>query len=139
MFNSLKLLLPALIPSWRFFDVIAPAPYIEIAVYKYAHDEGPVWKEFRPRPDKLTILAMCKRMIWNPRWNESLFLMSCAERLAKDEEPFAREEIFRRIKSELTGKGYVQFRLVFKLREAGSITSHINYISAIEPFDVKTK
>lgn len=32
-----KLLLPALIPSWNFFDVIAPAPRVEYAQIGRAH------------------------------------------------------------------------------------------------------
>jgi len=37
--------------------------------------------EFRPRPEKLTSLQMLKRILWNPQWNESLFMVSCAERI----------------------------------------------------------
>lgn len=92
------------------------------------------WREFRPRPQSLTLTDMLGRMLWNPRWNESLFLMSCAERLAKDGEPFASREIFRRIKRELDGEGFVQFRLVFHAREGGHTIKHIAYVSPQEPF-----
>ena len=34
MRNPFKLLLPALIPSWSFFDVIAPSPRIEYALLR---------------------------------------------------------------------------------------------------------
>lgn len=29
--NSFRLLLPAIVPSWRFFDEIAPSPRVEYA------------------------------------------------------------------------------------------------------------
>ena len=134
MIQTLKLILPALIPSWRFFDVIAPSPRIEIAVMRGGGGAAESWREFRPRPQKLTLTQMLGRMIWNPRWNESLFLMSCAERLAKDDEDFARQEIFRRIKRELNGEGFIQFRLIFHAREDGQIIKHIAYLSPQEPF-----
>jgi len=78
---------------------------------------------------------MLGRMIWNPRWNESLFLMSCAERLAKDDEHFARQEIIRRIKRDLGGEGFIQFRLIFHARESGEIIKHIAYLSPLEPLE----
>ncbi len=45
------LLLPALIPSWNFFDVIAPSPRIEAARLA-STDAQPVWREFRSRPQR---------------------------------------------------------------------------------------
>lgn len=134
MLQTLKLLLPAMIPSWRFFDVIAPSPRIEIAVMRSEEGAAENWQEFRPRPQTLSIMDMLKRMIWNPPWNENLFLMSCAERLAKDDEDFVRQEIFRRIKRGLDGKGFVRFRLTFHAKEDGQIIKHTAYVSPLEPF-----
>ena len=34
MLRTLKLLLPVLIPSWRFFDFIAPSPRIQFSLLK---------------------------------------------------------------------------------------------------------
>jgi hypothetical protein len=48
MLQTLKLLLPALIPSWRFFDTIAPSPRIEFTLLKTAQDASGAWREFRP-------------------------------------------------------------------------------------------
>ena len=134
MIQTLKLILPALVPSWRFFDVIAPSPRIEIAVMRSEGSAPEDWREFCPRPLTLTLIQMLKRMIWNTRWNESLFLMSCAERLAKDDEAFARQEIFNRIKRKLNSDGFVQFRLTFHAREGRQIIKHIAYLSPLEPF-----
>ena len=45
MQNALRLLLPALIPSWRFFDVIAPSPRIEYALGATSTDHGHATEE----------------------------------------------------------------------------------------------
>ena len=44
MLQTLKLLLPALIPSWRFFDTIAPSPRIEFTLLKTAQDAPGDWR-----------------------------------------------------------------------------------------------
>ncbi|MCD8497050.1 MAG: hypothetical protein LRZ85_02575 [Alphaproteobacteria bacterium] len=72
-----------------------------------------------------------KSLFWNPRWNESLFLVSCAERLMNGEEDFAREEIFRRIQREEADGGFIQFRLVFQAREGDAVQKHIVYTSPV--------
>ena len=100
MLQTLKLLLPALIPSWRFFDTIAPSPRIEFALLKTARDASGRWQEFRPRPARLPISTMLKRMFWNPRWNESLFLVSCAERLMESPTEHSSQEILARIEAD---------------------------------------
>ena len=38
MRQIIRLLLPALIPSWRFFDVVAPSPRIEFVLLETAGD-----------------------------------------------------------------------------------------------------
>ena len=136
--RTLSLFLPVVIPSWRFFDVIAPSPRIEVAVFE--DEEVRRWEEFRPRPQRLSVRQLLGRLVWNPGWNESLFLMSCAERLmqGEEEEAFAREEIFRRIqRHQGPGQGPlqpIQFRLVFHMRDANAaeeVATHIAYISPI--------
>jgi hypothetical protein len=132
LLHSFKLLLPALIPSWRFFDRIAPSPRIEFILLKSARDTSEDWQEFRPRPARISITSMAKRMVWNPGWNEQLFLVSCAERLA--ENPAApsmvqwEQEIWRRIAAALPlnpEAPFLQFRLVFVSRAE----RHIAFIS----------
>ena len=85
-----RYLLPALVPSWRFFDYIAPSPRIEFAVAAAVDDPAMRWREFRPRPAHLPVAAMLRRLLWNPLWNESLFMVSCAEKLL--DEPSTRRE-----------------------------------------------
>src|ERR1700679_1033555 len=115
MLKTLKLLLPALIPSWRFFDVIAPSPRIEFVLLNTRQATVDNWREFRPRPMYLPMREMLKRMFWNPRWNETLFLVSCSERLMESGEEHSAKEIARRIQTELSQKTtpFLQFRLVF--------------------------
>lgn len=150
MLQTLKLLLPALIPSWRFFDTIAPSPRIEFVLLKTKEqievDSSTHWQEFRPRPAHLPVTHMLKRMLWNPRWNESLFLVSCSERLMDEQSErknaHSRQEIFSRIKAEIertevniTQTPYLQFRLVFVLRNEGQLEKHITYLSTPRPLD----
>jgi hypothetical protein len=107
--NPLRLLLPALIPSWNFFDVIAASPRLD-----YALDDGG-WRAFRPRPQRVSAAAMLGRLVWNPRWNESLFVVSCAERLLTAPTAHSEDEIFRRIAADLGAQpkgARLRFRIV---------------------------
>lgn len=128
MLTTFKLLLPALIPSWTFFDVIAPSPRVEYALLPSANDAPGHWREFRPRPDRVSPLAMLRRLFWNARWNETLFLVSCAERLVEQPTTHGEDEIFRRIAAELgraadaaASPPWLCFRLVFLGREGDAI------------------
>jgi hypothetical protein len=136
--QTLKLLLPALIPSWRFFHTIAPSPRIEFTLLHTAHEASGGWQEFRPRPARLSVGAMLMRLFWNPRWNESLYLVSCAERLMTHPTEHSVREIRDRIEAELARNAidagaapYLQFRLVFVSWEGAQIQRHITYISPI--------
>jgi hypothetical protein len=127
----LKLLLPALIPSWNFFDVIAPSPRVEYARLRSIGDAQGEWREFRPRPARLSPQEMLKRLFWNPRWNESLFLVSCAERLTDVATAHSEDEIFKRIAADLRAepedaeRPWLCFRLVFIGREADAVSSEV--------------
>jgi hypothetical protein len=105
MLETLKLLLPALVPSWRFFDEIAPSPRIEFTLLKTPQDTPARWQEFRPRPQSLPLRSLIKRMFWNARWNEYLFLVSCAERLVSNPTQHSEREIAKRIQSDLEQNG----------------------------------
>lgn len=124
-----KLLLPALIPSWNFFDVIAPAPRVEYALLASPGDATGAWQELRPRPQHVSIAAMLTRLVWNPRWNQTLFVMSCAERLAEDRTPEHSEaELFKRIAADVTAdatRPWLCFRLVFVSREGQALTEEV--------------
>lgn len=127
----LKLLLPALIPSWRFFNEITPSPRIEFALLQHAGDV-PAWQELEYRPQSLSVGAMLARMLHNPRWNEALFLVSCAERLANNPTEHSRREIMNRILAQVaTHAPHMQFRLVFVSRSGAELQKHIEYVSPV--------
>jgi len=148
MLHILRLLLPALIPSWNFFDVIVPSPRIQFSILNPENDSQTEWQEFRPRPVHLSVWQMLGRMLWNPVWNESLFLMSCAERLMEVKTKHSEDEIFKRIKADiitekkdkpLKGTEQIQFRLVFIRREGDELKEEIKFESKIQTiFDEMT-
>ncbi|HCM82991.1 MAG TPA: hypothetical protein DIS76_00310 [Rhodospirillaceae bacterium] len=140
MLHSLQLLLPALIPSWRFFDVISPSPRIEFILLKSVQDAGDQWHQLRPNPARLSFTTMLHRLLWNPDWNESLFLVSCAERMIENPTKDTEQEILDRIKFDLKKNGsqvrkinYLQFRLVFISRDRDGLRKEILFTSAIHP------
>ena len=85
-----------------------------------AHSDAAAdWREFRPRPANVSLFQMLYRLFWNPAWNESLFLVSCAERIEERPTEHSINEIRRRILREImrikieTTDKVLQFRLVF--------------------------
>lgn len=127
----IKLLLPALIPSWRFFDEITPSPRIEFALLQSEADV-PQWQELERRPPTLSLWQMFTRMFHNPRWNEALFLVSCAERLSNNPTEHSRREIVNRILAQVgTQAPYMQFRLAFVSLNGAQLEKHIEYVSPV--------
>lgn len=105
MLQTLKLLIPALIPSWNFFDAVASSPRIEYACMGAPGETVGSWREFRPRPQRVGAPGALARLIWNARWNEALFVVSCAERLLAEPTAHSQDEIFRRIAADLHEEG----------------------------------
>jgi hypothetical protein len=128
MLSSLKLLLPGLLPSWRFFDSVGPSPRIEVALLQSS--EAVEWRELRPRPATLSGGEMLRRLVWNPDRNESLFLTSCAERLLEAPTEHSRREIEARIDADFArGPPCLQFRVVQLRRRGAEIIREIVYVS----------
>ena len=119
MLTLIKLLLPALIPSWRFFDSVGPSPRLEYAFPQRPDD----WREFRPRPAVLTLPGMMRRLFWNPERNESLYLTSCAERLL--ETPTAHS--VGEIEARLAVLGPVRWRLALVQRQGARLVKAVAY------------
>ncbi len=127
----IKLLLPALIPSWRFFDEITPSPRIEFALLAHA-DGMPQWQELERRPLSLSAWQVFARMFHNPHWNETLFLVSCAERLSNAPAEHACREIVRRILAQTDAHApYMQFRLAFVSRNGAQLEKHVEFVSPV--------
>lgn len=137
MLKTIKLLLPILLPSWQFFKEIAPSPRIEFRILNSA-DENIHWKEFRPRPQKISLLSNILRFFYNPEWNESMYLVNCAESLIIEPNDFADKEIKERLKKHLINSGYCldnecfEFRIIFISRKDSELESHILYNSCLE-------
>ncbi len=75
---------------------------------------------------------MVRRLFWNPRWNEYLYLVSCAERVDTDLTPQTIAEIRRRIADTLPppeNEEHIQFRIVFLFREGDRMGMSIDYES----------
>ena len=96
----LSLILPALVPSWRFFDGVAPSPRVQWGRVMGA-DSPKVWHEFRPRPAHVSLPRMMVRLFWNPAWNDNLYLVSCAERVQCLPTQHAVGDIRKRIQEEV--------------------------------------
>lgn len=133
MLVLLKLLLPALAPSWRFFDSIGPSPRIEYALTQTPQDEPADWRELRPRPAVLTFRDMLRGLFWNPDRNESLFLTSCAERLLAAPTAHSREEIEARLVADLAPDAapYVRWRIVTIQRQGARLAKDVAYASPV--------
>lgn len=145
MLDVVRLLLPALFPSWRFFDVIAPSPRIEVALFSDAGDEGGDWRDCRPRPERVDLRHCLTSLFWNARWNETLYLATCAERLMQNPTEHSSREIRRRLRADLlradrlreTGGApegpLFRFRLVFVSRENGGLRRDVAFVSPLYP------
>ncbi|MGC3983182.1 MAG: hypothetical protein QM808_18155 [Steroidobacteraceae bacterium] len=137
MLRSLQLLLPALLPSWRFFDYIAPSPRIQFALLNERGQPLGEWREFRPRPAQLPFTTLWSRLLWNPRWNESLFLMSCAERILEQPTAHSEQQILERLLEDYrrdlipatTGAKQLQFRLLLIERQGTQLQQQIVFES----------
>jgi len=141
--NTLKLLLPALIPSWNFFDVIAPSPRIEYTLLNSKDENVSEWQEFRPRPKQLSIIQILCRLFWNAKWNETLFMVSCAERILQNPTHYqhSENEILNRIIRELiednsnktfTTATHIQFRILTIQRQGEQLNHEVNFESRIQ-------
>ena len=132
MIQALKLLLPALIPSWNFFDVIADSPRIEYTLLTAPDEAAGAWLEFRPRPERLSIRTMMRQLFWNARWNETLFVVSCAERVLAEPTAHSQDEIFRRIAADLEdvpATTWLRFRIALLSEREATIVREIAFIS----------
>ena len=129
MLRLLSLLLPALIPSWRFFQTVAPSPRVEYRLIRRGRAGD--WAEDRPRPARVSLWKMLRRMMWNPDWNEQLFIVSCAEHIVEEPNQHAIDEINRRIARllPLEEDTELQFRLVFWHRQEAQLIKEVEFES----------
>lgn len=134
--RAVNLLLPAIIPSWNFFDVITPSPRIEYRLIEGTTKDD--WIEYRPRPEGLSPAQRLTRLVWNPYWNETLFTVSLSERLLQDQQPFVEDMLFERVRNglppELLGAATaIQFRLATVARDGEQLHRDELYLSEVRP------
>jgi hypothetical protein len=133
----LKLILPVIFPSWRFFSSIGPSPRIHIAFLQNENDETDAWQEFRPRPAKVSLKSGLWRLLHNPEWNETLYINTCAERLFEGYSEMREQEIMRRILAAIhrgeikvdTTKPYVTYRISAVMREGQVIGQQVTFVA----------
>lgn len=132
-YNMFRLLLPVLFPSWRFFSSIGPSPRIEYAFLQNEQDAPVSWHAFRPRPSRLSLGQQLRRLLWNPHWNETLYINSCAERLFDQYSDMRAQEIMRRMlvaanSGEIAiapGARYLVYRISAVIREGDDVTQPV--------------
>ena len=119
MFRVILLLLPALIPSWRFFREIAPSPRIDYRL------DGGDWHRLCPRPPRLSPHQVLTRLVWNPQRNEELYLVTLSERLAEAPGRHSIDEINRRAARLVAAPAgsRLQFRLIFMERDGDAVVA----------------
>lgn len=122
MFRLLKLILPVLFPSWRFFSGIGPSPRIEYAYLADSDQQLDLaeWQPLNHTPPRLGLINALWRYCHNPVWNEQLYLNTCAEHLFEGYSVFFDQEIGNRLcakvwRGELSAPSSAQF-LVYRLR-----------------------
>ncbi|KHA52452.1 hypothetical protein Z947_2755 [Sulfitobacter geojensis] len=135
MKKTVSLILPVLIPSWRFFKAVEPSPRVQWAVGGAEQSQAADWQEYQPRPQTLSIGRMLQRLFWNPAWNDALFVVSCAERIALGRTTHSINEIETRVRRDIhaAGKGgqggTFKFRLVFVHHDGGQRVEDVVFLS----------
>jgi len=135
----LPLLLPVLIPSWRFFKTIEPSPRVQWAIVPHDETATIEWQDFHRTPRAVSPLQMARRLFWNARRNEELFVVSCAERIREQPTAHSIEEIKRRLARDIAPMSReaadqrFQFRLVFVHRDRTKLVQEIVFLSEVFP------
>jgi len=93
MLHLIRLILPTIFPSWRFFKEVEASPRLEWR----SSDVGANWHSAMHRRTHLTPWLVLRRLVWNRNWNEYLFLVTCSERLLIEPTQHAVDEIVVRL------------------------------------------
>lgn len=95
------LILPIVMPSWRFFDVIAPAPHIEFGWADSATSNALAWRPFLPTPATIDWPLRLRHLWSNAARNETLYLLACADQVCYATSARAAAEIRARLERAL--------------------------------------
>lgn len=139
----LKLILPILFPSWRFFSSIGPSPRIEVGFAADKTSTPQEWLPFRPLSKRINITLGIQKLFHNPLWNERLYINTWAEHLFESYSEFREREIGQRLVAAALSKEIVvdgEFHyLVFRIRalefEAGQVRDDVVFVS--RPFALR--
>lgn len=93
----LKLLLPILFPSWRFFSGIGPSPRFDIGFFRQGDVDPQDWIDMNQLPEKIGFKQGLLRLFHNPVWNDRLYINTCAEHLFEVNSEFREQEIAGRL------------------------------------------
>lgn len=127
MLPILRLVLPIILPAWRFFKTVEASPRIEYTV-------GDHWTPLYPRPPQVSPVQMLGQLFWNPHGNEALFMTSCAERQQEAPNDHNIAEIQSRIRRDTgpwAAPTQMRFRIVFVWEEAGARQREVTYVSPL--------
>lgn len=139
MRKTLLLVLPVLFPSWRFFKSIEPSPRVEWTTVSAVNSPGALWHAFRPRPERLGILPLLLSVFWNPKRNQDLFFVSCAERIQETPDEHSVAVIKRGIQFDTdqtrleSPSEQLIFRLVFVRRKGTKLVRDVVFQSDAFP------
>ena len=139
----IKLILPILFPSWRFFSSIGPSPRIEVGFVADKNSEPQEWLPFRPLPKKINFALGLQQFFHNPLWNERLYINTCAEYLFEGYSEYREQEIGKRLVAATLSKEMVvddKFHyLVFRIRaiesEVEQVRDDVAFVS--KPLSLK--
>lgn len=120
MVSFLALLLPALFPSWRFFQDVGPSPVVEVLI-------NGRWAEARPRPAKLEVGQIALSLLWNRACAERLYLTSCAERFLAEPSDRLLGQIIALLPKEASA-----FRICLRARFRDEITQEVAFESPMD-------
>ncbi len=126
MLTLLKLFLPILFPSWRFFEAIGPSPRIEVRLAS-----SPDWHPLGALPARLNVGDYLRRLVHAPEWNAQLYLTSTAIRHAVEPTAHTQSTLTRLIARDLSPAEPFAFRIAFLARDGQVIGKFIEYESPL--------
>lgn len=132
LLKTINLLLPVLLPSWRFFKTVAASPRVEVRVTTDGHMSD--WVSNQPESDRIGPSTMIGRLFWNPQRNNQLYMVSLSERLAECETTHSTQELARLVRATLSGReGAFEYRVLFLQRDDDEIIRCVDYQSPLLP------
>ncbi len=132
-----NLVMPIFMPSWQFFNEIAPSARIEFSCHTQEDMGVHQWQELQLRPEKLHFVDNIKRIFFNPDWNYALYIMNCAEKQIIKPSQHNENEIFTAIKNYLPAESkskanFLKFRLVFVSKGERGLKRNVLFESQLE-------